>query len=697
MDPRVYSEMDTIRKILFELVMKAEWKKVVEKYRENANSYDVQITKSKDTVLHIAVFDGQEEIVVELVSVMLRECKDRAMSALATQNEQGDTPLHIAASLGSVKMCKCIAKANSSLLTTPNHNSDTPLFLAVRHGKEEAFHCLYYSLLPDQRHRIFRGNGGDTILHAAIAGEYFNLAFQIIHLYDEHSNGQAHHALVNTYNERGITPLHLLASKPNAFRSGSHLRGYSRLVYYCTFVDDLTVEKPYKEHEKSGQASKETDDSHYPEHCKTLIYFLLLVKRMIKIVFSVKTSERGRDKQNPQARGRVQIFPSNYDTCFQLVKFASKAILVFLGLGSSEISKIKEKKEKHRWAAQLLNELIERATMYEYEESGTEPIERATMYEYEDRGTDNSEEDQDLEQDDCSNQQKGTPDSKTWNTETEEITLRLVMVNEDMTETILNKHFPEGNVDKNVVLMAMQNRKPKAPDMPKIENPILLAAKNGITEMVEKILDKFPVAIHDMNADRKNLVLLAVEHRQPQVYRLLLERNAKDTKGSTVKDSEFRQVDSNGNTALHLAAMLGDYKPWLIPGAALQMQWELKWYEFVENSIAQYSVLLNNAGKTPEDIFSTTHHELVESGGKWLTNTSQSCSVVAALIATVAFATSSNVPGGVKEGVGIPNLESQPAFKVFAVASLVALGFSITSVVMFLAILNYFSVRSERF
>ena len=113
------------------------------------------------------------------------------------------------------------------------------------------------------------------------------------------------------------------------------------------------------------------------------------------------------------------------------------------------------------------------------------------------------------------------------------------------------------------------------------ETAILIAAKNGVTEMVQKILELFPVAIHDMNAEKKNIVLLAVEHRQPHVYKLLLRRNI-------LKDSVFQQVDDKGNSALHLAAMLGGYKPWLIPGAALQMQWEIKWYEvrfFVSQSL----------------------------------------------------------------------------------------------------------------
>ena len=116
----------------------------------------------------------------------------------------------------------------------------------------------------------------------------------------------------------------------------------------------------------------------------------------------------------------------------------------------------------------------------------------------------------------------------------------------------------------------------------KKETPILIAAKNGVTEMVEKILESFPGAMHDMDAEKKNIVLLAVENRQPHVYQLLLKRKI-------LKESLFRKVDHEGNSALHLAAKLGAHKPWLIPGEALQMQWEIKWYE-----VSIYKLLTSN-------------------------------------------------------------------------------------------------------
>ena len=104
--------------------------------------------------------------------------------------------------------------------------------------------------------------------------------------------------------------------------------------------------------------------------------------------------------------------------------------------------------------------------------------------------------------------------------------------------------------------------------------PILIAAKNGITEMVEKTLESYPVAMYDMDQDMKNIVLLAVEHKQPCVYELLLSLKKKNV----IKDSIFSEVDSDGNTALHLAAQKGGFN-WPVPGAASQMQWEIKWYE----------------------------------------------------------------------------------------------------------------------
>lgn len=103
--------------------------------------------------------------------------------------------------------------------------------------------------------------------------------------------------------------------------------------------------------------------------------------------------------------------------------------------------------------------------------------------------------------------------------------------------------------------------------------------------MVKEILEHFPVAIQDMNSENKNAVLLAVENRQPLVYKLLLDRKIQ-------KETFFRMVDKEGNSALHLAAMFRENLPWHIPGAALQMQWEIKWFNVCRlfQSFISYSI-----------------------------------------------------------------------------------------------------------
>ncbi|XVF21712.1 hypothetical protein REPUB_Repub12eG0113800 [Reevesia pubescens] len=100
---------------------------------------------------------------------------------------------------------------------------------------------------------------------------------------------------------------------------------------------------------------------------------------------------------------------------------------------------------------------------------------------------------------------------------------------------------------------------------------------------------------------------------------------------------------------------------------------------FVKNSMPiHFFPRYKKVNKTPKVIFTETHKNLVEKGGQWLTNTSESCSIEAALIATV-WPSQHQLP---------LTFENHPAFDVFAISSLIALCFSVTAVVMFLSILT---------
>ncbi|KAI9110486.1 hypothetical protein K1719_018352 [Acacia pycnantha] len=132
-----------------------------------------------------------------------------------------------------------------------------------------------------------------------------------------------------------------------------------------------------------------------------------------------------------------------------------------------------------------------------------------------------------------------------------------------------------------------------------IDTPLMIAAKNGVVEMVERILELFPSRIKDVNAEGKNIVLLAVEYRQTEVFRFLCKQK-------WLSQSLFGQVDKEGNNALHLAATLGVDIDWLNPG-------KFNWFEFVKKSMPPgLSERYNRKMETPEDILRESHEKLLE-------------------------------------------------------------------------------------
>lgn len=91
--------------------------------------------------------------------------------------------------------------------------------------------------------------------------------------------------------------------------------------------------------------------------------------------------------------------------------------------------------------------------------------------------------------------------------------------------------------------------------------------------MVHLILSFLPDTFYDERIfDRKNIVLLAVENRQVNVFESLLSGNKR------IGDA-FQKVDNEGNNALHLAARRSSHRPQHMPGELMQMHWEIKWYE----------------------------------------------------------------------------------------------------------------------
>ncbi|XP_054813873.1 uncharacterized protein LOC129314458 [Prosopis cineraria] len=591
---------------------RGKWSEVFETYEKERALRTTKITATGDTVLHMLVSNGEEKMVANLVDFLVREekglkaqnkdvmvpvdgddeetqNKDEVVPVdgddgetenkdvvvpvnvvLGAQNTRKNTPLHLAASMGKVEICKKIGRAVPSLIAKRNIAGETPLFLAALCGKKNAFlwlHYIYRSRYPEVSptdHCI--RNDKDTILHCAIAEGHFDVAIEIVDLYEDLVKA-------TSINNEGLSPLHLLAAMPSAFKSSS--------LFDRPYIDYLIYHLLPIREKKGATKIPDLDEEHKPN----------VSDYVLKLINDICSPGHGYE---------YRFSPTWSEKVFDCIILVLHHLLEILERGGwRKLNGIRKKKEMHKSSVQIMNALLKDAS----ESANGTPLERSPTF----------------------------------------------------TESVSSVK----NGEK------------------KIETPLIIAAKNGVKEMVEKILELFPSSIEDVNDEGKNIVLLAAEKRQTKVYQFLCEKKI-------LNENLFRQADKEGNSALHLAARLGD-EPWLIPGEALQMQWEIKWFNFVKDSVPpRVFARYNNSYETPYDIFRETHKNLVTSGGKWLSKTSQACSVVSTLIATVAFSTIGDLP----PKFTTPTPENKTGFKWFASSSLVAFCSSLISTFLFLSILT---------
>ncbi|XP_075642812.1 uncharacterized protein LOC142614150 [Castanea sativa] len=586
-------------KKLYQIAAQGDWNKVCKICEENW-LLDVQITKLGGTVLHIAAYYKQENN-FELLLLQLVPGSLLATYCLKKKDYKGNTPLHYAASVGSERMCYHIINMTApiTVLNVRNHEGETPLFLAALHGHKDAFLYLNRVCGPEKDYCIRRN--GDTILHCAISEEHYELSLIILHRYKE---------LVNLGNKKGLTPLHLLANKPSAFKSSSDLRWFENIIYHSFIITD-GKELIWQADEQDSEGPQVTDGGRpsfdeapiqHPLNYRTCFDLANLVYEAVSSICALKypRSERDIEIQLPIRRPQIFRAPPNYGTYFSFVILVLKAVLFILE--PSELArKVRKMKVRHAWSILIMKELLKNASIFQFS-PGHERL-------------------------------KNTHEK--------------------------DKKIKEEHID------------PPPPEA------ILIAAKNGIIEMVEETLKSYPVAMNEVDEKQKNIVLLAVEHKQPRVYELLLSLK-QDKK---LEDNLFYEVDCDGNSALHLAARKANFN-WPVPGDASQMQWEIRWYEYIKDTMQRRALLVNKDGQTPDEVFTENHKELVERGRNWLSHTSEACSVVAGLFVSSTFSTATSV----LDGVVVDKFNK--ASKIFAGASFVSFYSSLIAVVMFLSILT---------
>ena len=104
------------------------------------------------------------------------------------------------------------------------------------------------------------------------------------------------------------------------------------------------------------------------------------------------------------------------------------------------------------------------------------------------------------------------------------------------------------------------------------DTPLISAARNGITEIVEIILKRYPQAIECRNDRLENILHVAARYRRKKILDLLQHFQVPVLRLK-------RLININHDTILHQAAYLGEHQLRDRPGEALRMQSEIQWFK----------------------------------------------------------------------------------------------------------------------
>ncbi|KAK1393342.1 PGG domain-containing protein [Heracleum sosnowskyi] len=239
--------------------------------------------------------------------------------------------------------------------------------------------------------------------------------------------------------------------------------------------------------------------------------------------------------------------------------------------------------------------------------------------------------------------------------------------------------------------------------------PLILATKYGCSDIALMIINTHPQTVEQVGPKHGSILHLAIKYQRIEIFDAVMDMEMQMRKLVRLHDLE-------GNTILHMVALntrkvefkngteatsshkpkAKSFNPWDAEeikdetrSPAFELQDDLLLFKRVERILkTHYHKTLNKNLKTADQLFAAKKEPLRDSAQEWMKRTAENCSIIAVLIATVAFAAAYTVPGGTDDKNGSPLLLKETFFVVFTIADVLSLASTLTAVVVFLSILT---------
>lgn len=185
--------------------------------------WTTQITEDGDTLLHLAIIHEAKDYIRTMIDV------SKNTDFLNTQNDQRQTPLHLAVITNQADVCQRLLVSGCDPMLVDN-SGDTPLHIACRHGNLLCFSVITQNCQPEHLRKVMAACNyqGQNCLHLASVQGFLSLVENMVNLgadinAKEQRNGRgALHLAVDQQNLQLVQLLLGKGADPNLLTSGGH-------------------------------------------------------------------------------------------------------------------------------------------------------------------------------------------------------------------------------------------------------------------------------------------------------------------------------------------------------------------------------------------------------------------------------------------------------------------------------------------
>ncbi|XP_042959336.1 uncharacterized protein LOC122294554 isoform X8 [Carya illinoinensis] len=598
--------------------------KDIRKSHPNDEPWNQIITDKDETVLHIAVANGREHIVKELVGYM-------SARSLEMKDSDGYTALTTAAVLGNWPMVNCMLDKNSDLISTRvTEGNNLPVVMAIDFGQIEMARRLYYHYrIPDKEWiPEYDDRNGATLLTCAIYAGTLDIALDLI----KRSPRLA--LAIDNYEE---SPILALASMRQFFPSGNQL-GFWKQPIYSRLSAPPTSDEACLKRVSNGEQCQSNQEY------QSNILGLSAPPTNDEARLNVSNGEQCQSNQEDQSNISGLSAPPTNDEAR-------------LNVSNGEICQSNQEDQNNISGMDI--------------PSATPTSDEALF------NVSNGKQCQSNQE----NQNNISVPSATCCYLGSRVLDFLGITQLYGTKKI---HVQSNELLSQMChVISESNTKQLVDGL--VCTAICRAAENGIVEFVYEMLNtNRTLILWAQDENGRNILMLGVLHRQEKIFSILYRLDGNMSRYLTCLADKYGNNMLHMAGMIEDSTRINQI-PGAALQMQRELQW-FKEVERIVRPKAKENK--NKDGLTPQQLFTKNHADMKEKGEKWMKNTATSCTLVGILIVTIMFPAVFSFQGDNNQSMGLPKSLNNFLFNVFIISNALSLFSSSTSVLMFLGILT---------